>query len=32
MAESNGALPDFMRPVVDDKPTSARVVAEHAVL
>jgi hypothetical protein len=32
MAESNGAVPDFMRPVVDDKPTSARVVAEHAVL
>jgi hypothetical protein len=32
MAESNGALPDFMRPVVDDTPTSARVVAEHAVL
>jgi hypothetical protein len=32
MAESNGAIPDFMRPVVDDKPTSARVVAEHAVL
>jgi hypothetical protein len=32
MAESNGALPDFMRPVVDEKPTSARVVAEHAVL
>jgi hypothetical protein len=32
MAETNGALPDFMRPVVDNKPTSARVVAEHAVL
>jgi hypothetical protein len=32
MAETNGALPEFMRPVVDDKPTSARVVAEHAVL
>ena len=32
MAETNGALPDFMRPVVDDTPTSARVVAEHAVL
>ena len=32
MAEPNGAIPDFMRPVVDDKPTSARVVAEHAVL
>jgi len=32
MAEPNGALPDFMRPVVDNKPTSARVVAEHAVL
>ena len=32
MAEPNGAIPDFMRPVVDDKPTSARVVAEHAIL
>ena len=32
MAESNGAIPDFMRPVVDKKPTSSRVVAEHAVL
>ena len=32
MAETNGALPDFMRPVVDDKPASARVVAEQAVL
>src|SRR5258707_226081 len=32
MAESNGALPDFMRPVVDDTPTSARVDTEHAVL
>ena len=32
MAGSNGAIPDFMRPVVNKKPTSARVVAEHAVL
>jgi hypothetical protein len=32
MTETNGAIPDFMRPVIDDKPTSARVVAEHAVL
>jgi hypothetical protein len=32
MAESNGAIPDFMRPVVDDTPTSGRVVAERAVL
>ena len=32
MAESNGTIPDFMRPVVDKKPTSSRVVAEHAVL
>lgn len=32
MAESNGAIPDFMRPVVDDTPASARIVAEHAVL
>lgn len=32
MAETNAALPDFMRPVVDQKPTSVRVVAEHAVL
>ena len=32
MAESNGAVPDFMRQVVDEKPASARVVAEQAVL
>jgi len=31
MTESNG-LPDFMRPVVTDRPASPRVVAEQAVL
>jgi hypothetical protein len=32
MGEFNGSIPEFMRPVVDESPASARVVAEHAVL